>query len=187
MGTAGTTGSAGTTGTAGTAGGVGGTTGTAGQSGAAGTAGRGGAGGTAGTGAPGGRGGAGGTAGGSGTGGTGGAVDCRPGATCTGTESCSAPCGGGRREIACFCDPNGLFACEACLPIDSGAGGTGVDAGVPACPANPMGMDCLAAGAMCATDCAGGMAQSCMCQVSAAGGPDGGPAMRWRCQSVRCQ
>jgi hypothetical protein len=58
---------------------------------------------------------------------------------------------------------------------------------VPACPADPMGMDCLTGGTMCETTCAGGMAQSCMCQVSAAGGPDGGPAMRWRCQNVRCQ
>jgi hypothetical protein len=50
-----------------------------------------------------------------------------------------------------------------------------------------MGMDCSTAGTMCETSCSGSMAQSCMCQLSAGGGLDGGAAMRWRCQNVRCQ
>jgi hypothetical protein len=50
-----------------------------------------------------------------------------------------------------------------------------------------MGADCATAGTMCETTCTGGMAQSCMCQLSVGGGLDAGPAMRWRCQNVRCQ
>ncbi|HEY7373343.1 MAG TPA: hypothetical protein VIF57_14365 [Polyangia bacterium] len=182
-------------GTGGSAGGTtGGTTGDAGAGGAGGAGGTGGAaGGTTGAGgaAAGATGGAAagatGTGGTSGAGGGGGAVTCAPSAACTGSESCAAPCGGNRREIACFCEANGMFACQACAPVDAGGGGSGgTDAGVPACPSSdPMGTACDTPGSMCATDCTNGAAQACRCQSNAGGGPDGG-TMRWRCQNVQC-
>jgi hypothetical protein len=89
------------------------------------------------------------------------------------------------REIACFCEVNGMFACQACVPVDGGTGGSGgTDAGTPACPSAPMGTACDTAGSICSTDCTSGTAQACRCQ-SSGGGLDAG-AMRWRCQNVKC-
>jgi hypothetical protein len=176
-------GTAGKGGASGGSGGAGGSTGAGGTAGAAG--GTGGSAGTIGTG----RGGAGASAtgmGGAAGGSDGGTVNCAPGAACTGTETCAASCGGGMRQIACFCDVNSVFACEACLPVDGGAGGTGgLDAGLPACPADPMGMTCSTMGSLCVTSCTNNTADSCRCMS----GPevDGGTALRWRCQSIRCQ
>jgi hypothetical protein len=163
----------------GASGGSGGSGGTTGQAGATGTGGSSGMTGAAGRGMTG----AGGAAGGT----DGGVVNCVAGGACTGNETCAAPCAGGSRQIACFCEANGLLACEACAPVDGGAGGSGGDAGVTACPTNPMGMTCTTAAAACQTPCANNMAESCRCSANLGGATDGGSALSWRCQALRCQ
>jgi hypothetical protein len=139
----------------------GGNGGTGGSNGAGGTTAAGGASGSTG---------AGGSQGGAG----GGGVNCVAGASCTGSATCAAPCAGGTREIACFCETNGLLACETCA--------ASTDGGVPACPTNPMAMTCSTVDSTCQTACTNGMSQSCRCLGNLTGTMD-----TWRCQSVRCQ
>src|SRR5215471_12866624 len=97
-----------------------------------------GSGGTTSTGAAGAGGGGGAATGNGGAGGAdAGLLTCAPGADCTDGDTCTTTmgCGGGGRERACFCDQNGVLACENCQLSDGGTGGTGgTDAGANACP-----------------------------------------------------
>ena len=108
---------------------------------------------------------------------------CVPGGACLANETCTTPtaCPGGRQR-ACFCDPNGVFACETCATPDGGGGGADSRAdAVPtrACPANVMtGTTCTDQGTLCTATCAGGQTQTCLCTRTPRS--DGGPTT-WDC------
>jgi hypothetical protein len=107
---------------------------------------------------------------------------CAPGAACTSGQSCTTSTGcAGARERACFCDPNGLLACESCQASDAGAGGaSGSDAGAAnACPSGiTSGMSCSAQGTFCSATCSSGQTQTCFCTRAARA--DGGTTA-WNC------
>jgi hypothetical protein len=128
-----------------------------------------------------------GTGGATGIGGSdGGQAICAPGVACTDGQSCTTSTGcANNRERACFCDPNGLLACETCQAVDAG-----MDAGpaVNACSSGvTSGLTCDTQGTFCTATCSGGQTQTCFCTARGGrqdGGRQDGGTTSWTCLRV---